>query len=87
MNVLYVLGACLFVIMIYIFLKYPNRMIRFFSFVTIRLTVGILLLFFLNVVGGLVGIHIPINLFTVSISSLLGIYGVATLTAVHLFFL
>ncbi|WP_269758133.1 pro-sigmaK processing inhibitor BofA family protein [Thalassobacillus sp. C254] len=49
--------------------------------------IGALALFFLNVFGSAVGYHIPLNLFTVSISGLLGIPGVALLVVVDLLIL
>ncbi len=59
--------------------------IRFIGQSAAKLGVGVLLIFFLNVFGGAIGLHIPINLFTAVISGFLGIFGLASLAAVHLF--
>lgn len=63
----------------------PVKPMRFIGHTTIKLGIGILFLFFVNVFGGAIGLHIPINLFTVIISGFLGLFGVASLAAIHLF--
>ncbi|RKQ33003.1 pro-sigmaK processing inhibitor BofA family protein [Oceanobacillus halophilus] len=65
----------------------PIKPMRFIGQATIKLGIGILFLFFLNVFGGAFGLHIPINLFTAVIAGFLGLFGVASLTAIHLFIL
>lgn len=47
----------------------------------IKLMMGALLLFFLNVIGSHFSIHIPINFVTVAISGFLGIPGLFALVA------
>jgi inhibitor of the pro-sigma K processing machinery len=63
----------------------PVKPMRFIGHTTIKIGIGILFLFFVNVFGGAIGLHIPINLFTVIISGFLGLFGVASLAAIHLF--
>ncbi len=63
----------------------PVKPMRFIGQTTIKIGIGILFLFFVNVFGGAIGLHIPINLFTVIISGFLGLFGVASLAAIHLF--
>ncbi|MCG5103338.1 pro-sigmaK processing inhibitor BofA family protein [Oceanobacillus alkalisoli] len=53
----------------------------------VKLVIGALLLFFVNVFGANFGIHVPINLFTALVCGLLGIFGVGSLVAIHLFIL
>ncbi|WP_080871841.1 pro-sigmaK processing inhibitor BofA family protein [Oceanobacillus timonensis] len=65
----------------------PVKPMKYVGKATIRLGIGALLLFFLNVLGGAIGLHIPINLFTVLVSGFLGIFGVGSLAAIHLFVL
>ena len=60
---------------------------KFIGQATVKLGIGILFLFFFNVFGGMIGLHIPINLFTAVVSGFLGIFGLASLTAIHLFIL
>ena len=63
----------------------PAKPMRFFAQSTVKLGIGVLLLFFFNVFGGAIGLHIPINLFTVFISGFLGVFGMASLAAIQLF--
>ncbi|GEN89358.1 pro-sigmaK processing inhibitor BofA family protein [Oceanobacillus sp. FSL W8-0428] len=65
----------------------PVKPMKYIGKATIRLGIGALLLFFLNVFGGAIGLHIPINLFTVLVSGFLGVFGVGSLAAIHLFIL
>lgn len=69
------------------FIRAPSVLTRFIGQSTIRITIGILILFFINVFGGSIGLHIPINVFTVLISSVLGLFGVISLACIHLFIL
>ncbi len=62
----------------------PVKPMRFIAQSTVKLGIGVLFLFFLNVFGGAIGLHIPINVFTVIISGFLGLFGVASLAAIHL---
>lgn len=48
----------------------------------IKLVIGALMLFVLNVIGTNFSVHIPINLVTVSVSGFLGIPGIVTLVAI-----
>ncbi|MBY7141580.1 pro-sigmaK processing inhibitor BofA family protein [Virgibacillus sp. NKC19-3] len=63
----------------------PIKPMRLIGQGAVKLGIGILFLFFLNVFGGAIGLHIPINLFTVMVSGFLGIFGLVSLTAIHLF--
>ncbi|GAB3054339.1 pro-sigmaK processing inhibitor BofA family protein [Virgibacillus ainsalahensis] len=63
----------------------PSKPMRFIGQATVKLGIGILFLFFFNVFGGAIGLHIPINLFTVIVSGFLGLFGLASLAAIQLF--
>jgi inhibitor of the pro-sigma K processing machinery len=65
----------------------PIKFMRIIGQTTVKLGIGILFLFFINVFGGAIGLHIPINLFTAVIAGFLGIFGLASLSAIHLFIL
>ncbi|AVQ97565.1 pro-sigmaK processing inhibitor BofA family protein [Oceanobacillus sp. M65] len=65
----------------------PIKPMRFLAQGTVKLGIGILFLFFFNVFGGAMGLHIPINVFTVVVSGFLGLFGMASLAAIHLFIL
>ncbi|MFD2045600.1 pro-sigmaK processing inhibitor BofA family protein [Ornithinibacillus salinisoli] len=72
-------------IVILLFVGAPVKPMRFIAQGTVKLGIGVLFLFFLNVLGGSIGLHIPINLFTAVISGFLGIFGIASLVAIHIF--
>lgn len=72
-------------IILLLFVGAPVKPLRFIANSTVKLGIGILFLFFLNVFGGAIGLHVPINLFTVVVSGFLGVFGVASLAAIHLF--
>ncbi|WP_240378201.1 pro-sigmaK processing inhibitor BofA family protein [Bacillus piscicola] len=55
--------------------------------ILVRLVIGAMALFFLNIFGGVFDYHLPINLFTVGVSGLLGFPGLFMLVAVDLFIL
>lgn len=52
-----------------------------------KLAIGALLLFFLNLISGYFGLHIPINLFTSSVVGFCGIPGVIALGSLFLYIL
>lgn len=87
----FVLSSVIFIsimvalIILLLFVGAPIKPMRFIGQTTVKLGIGILFLFFLNVFGGAMGLHVPINLFTVAISGFLGLFGVASLTAIHWF--
>lgn len=65
----------------------PVKATRFIAHSTVKLGIGLLLLFFLNVFGGAIGLHIPINIFTIIISGFLGVLGISSLAAIQIFLL
>lgn len=80
------LGIICFLFIVFI-VRAPTKITRFIGSGTIRLLIGVLFLFFFNVFASNIGMHIPINIFTVLVSSILGIFGVGALAAVHFFLL
>lgn len=85
MDALYIVVVVAFVL--FTLLRMPKQMMRLLGNGIVRITIATLLLFFLNVFGGYIGLHIPINIFTVFVSTLLGFAGIASLVAIHLFLL
>lgn len=65
----------------------PMKPIRFLGNLSVRLVIGLLLLFLVNATGGWTGLHIPINPITASVTGILGIPGLALLVAVKQFLL
>jgi len=84
--VMILLGITVIVLLYFIF-RQPSKMLRLLGSGAIRVTIGVLFLFFFNVFAASFGLHIPINVFTVLISSILGIFGVTSLAAIHIFIL
>lgn len=75
------------IIVLLLIIGAPIKPMKFVGQTTVKLVIGVLLLFFLNIFGAGFGLHIPINLFTALVTGLLGIFGVASLVAIHLFIL
>lgn len=80
-----VISILVALIVLVLFVGAPIKPMRFFGQGVVKLAIGVLFLFFLNVFGGVIGLHIPINLFTTAIAGFLGIFGLASLTAIHIF--
>lgn len=81
-----IIGLISVVILIFI-IGAPIKSIQLLGKALFRLVIGILLLFIFNVFGGYIGLHLPINLFTVGVSSLLGILGIVSLISWKILFL
>ncbi|OZU89502.1 transcriptional regulator [Virgibacillus indicus] len=82
-----VISIMVALIVILLIVGAPSKPMRFIGHSTVKIGIGILFLFFFNVFGGAIGLHIPINLFTVIVSGFLGLFGLASLAAIHLFIL
>ena len=65
----------------------PIKSMNVIGHIVVRVVIGVLFLFFFNVFAASFGLHIPINVFTVLVSSILGIFGVTSLAAIHIFIL
>jgi inhibitor of the pro-sigma K processing machinery len=61
----------------------PVRPIRFIGQSLVKIMIGALLLFFLNAFGTTIGVHVPINLITSSVSGFLGLPGLAALVIIQ----
>ncbi|MBB6447950.1 pro-sigmaK processing inhibitor BofA family protein [Bacillus benzoevorans] len=79
--VISVLGA---VILLLLVIGAPIKPIHFLGQGVIKLLIGALFLFFLNLLGNQFGVHIPINLATSAISGFLGIPGMFALVAIDM---
>jgi len=84
MNMTVLFGLFLFIV-VFLIVRMPRLLFRFIGTGTIRLTIGVLLLLVLNGIGNQFGIFVPINIFTVLLSSILGLFGVGALIVVQLF--
>ncbi len=59
--------------------------IRWIGQAVMKLTIGAIFLFFLNVLGSQIGLHVPINFITSAVSGFLGIPGVLALAIIKSF--
>ncbi|MBP3039976.1 pro-sigmaK processing inhibitor BofA family protein [Bacillaceae bacterium Marseille-Q3522] len=84
MNPVTVVLIIVGVIVILLFFGVSLKPFKWLGRAAIKLAIGALLLFFLNVLGGQYQIHVPINLVTSSISGFLGIPGLCALVAIQL---
>ncbi|HLS07425.1 MAG TPA: pro-sigmaK processing inhibitor BofA family protein [Bacillota bacterium] len=66
---------------------YPLKLTRLLMRSFVKFGIGILILFFINVFGGMIGLHIPINIFTVIVTGFLGVFGATSIAAIHIFIL
>jgi inhibitor of the pro-sigma K processing machinery len=71
-------------ILVLLFAGAPKKPIRFVGQAAIKLLIGALFLFFLNIAGNRYGIHIPINAATSTVSGFLGIPGLCALVAIQM---
>jgi inhibitor of the pro-sigma K processing machinery len=78
--VISILGS---LILLLLFSGAPFKPIRFVGQTVIKLLIGSLFLFFLNVAGNKYGVHVPINVATSTVSGFLGIPGVFALVAIQ----
>lgn len=85
MTAAWVISLMVLLIIVLLFVGAPVKPVRFAGQAVARLGIGILLLFFFNVFGGAIGLHIPINLFTTAVTGFLGVFGIASLAAIHIF--
>jgi inhibitor of the pro-sigma K processing machinery len=73
--------------LIILFIGAPAKPLRFIGQGVIKILIGALFLFFLNAFGSSMGINVPINLITASVSGILGIPGVIALVAIEMWIL
>lgn len=84
LNSTLVISIMIGLIILLLVIGAPTRPTRFLAQSIVKLGIGVLLLFFFNVFGGIIGLHIPINIFTVLISGFLGMIGIVSLAAIHI---
>lgn len=82
MEPIVIVGVIAGLIVLLLLVGAPIKPIRLIGQGVVKLIIGAVFLFFLNVLGNQVGIHVPINLATSAVAGILGIPGVATLAAI-----
>lgn len=69
-------------IVVFLLVGAPIKALRFVGQGVVKLLIGALLLFFLNIIGNQFGLHIPINIATSAVSGFLGLPGLCALVAI-----
>ncbi|SDK23966.1 pro-sigmaK processing inhibitor BofA family protein [Sediminibacillus albus] len=85
MNSTIIIAGMVALIALLLILGAPIKPLRFLAQGSVKLVIGVLFLFFFNVFGASVGLHLPINIYTALITGFLGIPGLASLAAIHIF--
>jgi len=85
LNATVVISIMIALIVLLLFIGAPVKPMRFIVHSSVKLGIGLLFLFFFNVFAGSIGLHIPINLFTLIVSGFLGIFGIVSLAALQIF--
>lgn len=71
------------IILLFILLSNPLKFFRFLGRGFVKIIIGVLMLFFLNVIGNHFDIYVPINLVSSLVSGFLGIPGIAALVVIN----
>ncbi|HET7627755.1 MAG TPA: pro-sigmaK processing inhibitor BofA family protein [Bacillales bacterium] len=82
MEPMYIIAMIGGLIVLLLVIGAPVKPIRWIGAAAVRLMIGALFLFFLNIFGTSLDLHIPINLITTAVSGFLGIPGLCVLVAI-----
>ncbi|QWU43057.1 MULTISPECIES: pro-sigmaK processing inhibitor BofA family protein [Bacillus] len=85
MNSTIIIVGILALVFIFLVFGVSAKPIRFIGKALFHVTLGIALLFIVNVAGTYFDFHIPINMGTATVSGLLGVPGVAALVIIKLY--
>ncbi|WP_243525393.1 pro-sigmaK processing inhibitor BofA family protein [Bacillus pseudomycoides] len=85
MNSTLVVGGILTLVFVLLIFGASMKPLQFIGKIFVKVIIGVVLLFAVNVVGTYFGFHIPINLGTASVSSVLGIPGICALVIIKLY--
>lgn len=85
MNSTLVIGGILTLLFVLLIFGVSMKPLQFIGKMFVKVIIGVVLLFAVNVVGTYFGFHIPINLGTTSVSSVLGIPGICALVIIKLY--
>ncbi|MHA6252936.1 pro-sigmaK processing inhibitor BofA family protein [Oceanobacillus sp. CAU 1775] len=80
-----IIGIMLAIIVLLLIIGAPIKPLKLLGQTSVKLVIGVLVLFFVNIFGAHLGLHLPINLFTAFITGFLGFFGLGSLIAIHLF--
>ncbi|MBY0596204.1 pro-sigmaK processing inhibitor BofA family protein [Bacillus bingmayongensis] len=85
MNSTLIIGGILTLVFILLIFGVSMKPVQFIGKLFVKVMIGVVFLFAVNVLGTYFGFHIPINIGTASISSILGIPGICALVIIKLY--
>ncbi|MEH7457489.1 transcriptional regulator [Bacillus pseudomycoides] len=85
MNSTIIIGGILTLVFVLLVFGASTKPLQFIGRIFIKVMIGVVLLFAVNVIGTYFNFHIPINIGTASVSSLLGIPGICALVIIKLY--
>ncbi|UOY91396.1 pro-sigmaK processing inhibitor BofA family protein [Ectobacillus sp. JY-23] len=85
MNNLLVISCIVGLIVMLLLIGAPLKPIRFVGGTIVKILLGAIFLFVLNMAGSKYGLHVPINAVTASITGILGIPGIIALAVIQLY--
>ncbi|WP_026593361.1 pro-sigmaK processing inhibitor BofA family protein [Bacillus sp. UNC437CL72CviS29] len=85
MNSTFVIGGILTLIFVLLIFGASMRPLQIIGKMFVKVMIGVVFLFAVNVIGTYFGFHIPINIGTASVSSVLGIPGICALVIIKLY--
>ena len=85
MNSTLIIGGILALVLVLLIFGASVKPLQFIGKIFVKVMIGVVLLFAVNVIGTYFGFHIPINIGTASISSILGVPGICALVIIKLY--
>ncbi|MDA7028593.1 pro-sigmaK processing inhibitor BofA family protein [Bacillus sp. CLL-7-23] len=85
MGSVLVIGAILVLVALLFFSGSSFKPLKWLGSIAVRIIVGTIFLFCVNLFGESLSVHVPINLVTTGVSGLLGIPGVVALVVIKQF--
>ncbi|ENQ3108670.1 inhibitor of the pro-sigma K processing machinery [Bacillus sp. 491mf] len=82
-----IIGGILTLIFLLLIVGAPTKPFRFVGRLVVKIVVGALLLFAVNIVGTQFNFHLPINAGTTFVSGFLGLPGIGALIVIKLYIL
>lgn len=84
---IFMIATVCIVVFTFLIVRAPNMWMKLWKRYMLRTLAAIILIVCLNMIGNGFGIHVPINIFTVLLTSVLGIPGLMTIIGLQYLFL
>ncbi|MBU2661844.1 sigma-K factor-processing regulator BofA [Bacillus cabrialesii] len=85
MEPIFIIGIILGLVILLFLSGSASKPLKWVGITAVKFVAGALLLVCVNMFGGSLGIHVPINLVTTAISGILGVPGIAALVIIKQF--